>query len=261
MGDNWNQDRFYDIKQTSDNGFILAGFSNSYNFTQGGGVPYLVKVDSNGNKQWSKGLAAMKDNNGGDDISNIVINSNGGYTMSGLDNSWNISGADREFLLLKTDSMGRTVDSCFEVTMLDTCINLHFYEADISIDSIIVTDSIQEGIPDFVEFDFMILDSTVCPQPVGIIEKQNATTNDWVVKIYPNPFSQQTLIIINNSKYPVNSKLEMRVYNVLGREVFQNKLSSNEYTFERENLISGIYFYKIINQERQIVGTGKLIVE
>ena len=84
------------------------------------------------------------------------------------------------------------------------------------------------------------------------------------LKIYPNPFKESaTLEIKDSGKSSMN--LEMNIYDVFGRTVQENKISNLKSQIKRENLKSGIYFYKIISfgedGRRNVVSTGKLCIE
>ena len=78
------------------------------------------------------------------------------------------------------------------------------------------------------------------------------------VIIYPNPFSISATIVINDALL-INTT-ELRMYNVLGAEVMNTKLSKQATTLEMGNLPSGIYFYEISSKDK-IIQTGKLISE
>ncbi len=73
--------------------------------------------------------------------------------------------------------------------------------------------------------------------PAGFELKQN----------YPNPFNPSTSI---NFTLPSSGYAEMKVFDMLGREVstlFNGNIAEGTYTinFTAENLVSGIYFYRI----------------
>ncbi len=81
------------------------------------------------------------------------------------------------------------------------------------------------------------------------------TTND-AVTIYPNPFSTFTTILTNNTSL-INTT-ELKLYDVLGAEVMRKLIIEKTTTLETSNLSPGIYFYKIICNNK-IIQSGKLI--
>jgi len=88
------------------------------------------------------------------------------------------------------------------------------------------------------------------------ITPPDADTANKTVTIYPNPFRTSINIILNGSIQ--SSKVEMKIYNVLGVEVINTTLTKKMTTLGMESLPSGIYLYKvIINSE--IIQSGRLI--
>jgi hypothetical protein len=92
---------------------------------------------------------------------------------------------------------------------------------------------------------------------VGIQTIYAANTNE-AVTIYPNPFYKYTFIQINDASQINNA--ELRIYNILGSEVMSSSISKHLTTLNTSNLTSGIYFYKVIVNNK-IIQTGKLISE
>lgn len=77
------------------------------------------------------------------------------------------------------------------------------------------------------------------------------------VKVYPNPFNNQTTIEF--SKAMVNS--EIKIYNIFGQEVFMSsKINGNKLVIDRGNNPSGIYFVKVTSSKMESQ-TLKLIVK
>ena len=76
-----------------------------------------------------------------------------------------------------------------------------------------------------------------------------------LTSIFPNPFHSNAILRVD-SEY-LGSR--MTVYNVIGDKIGEYILDSSEYVIKRENLINGVYFYKIENSKNQSVA-GKFIV-
>lgn len=83
----------------------------------------------------------------------------------------------------------------------------------------------------------------------------NENTNEKI-SIYPNPFNTSITINIDNGSQIENCELTM--YNVLGVEVMNIKITKEVTIIETNNLASGIYIYKIVGNNKTIQ-TGKLI--
>ncbi len=82
--------------------------------------------------------------------------------------------------------------------------------------------------------------------------------NEQIVHIYPNPFNNVTTFVISgkNKKEQYNFIL----YDLIGKEVKEIKnISTNIFHLKRDNLTSGMYFYKLLNK-KEIIAVGKIIV-
>jgi PKD repeat protein len=88
--------------------------------------------------------------------------------------------------------------------------------------------------------------------PVGIDEY-----NSEQVSIYPNPVTDE--LVVRSSEF--GDKSEIRIYNVLGKSVYLQRLTSNvqRVTISIADLCSGIYFLKINSGNFTVV--RKLIVQ
>lgn len=96
----WNQtyDSWWDhassVVETSDGGYVIAGFAGSY---FGIGDFWLVKTDGNGNMEWDK----KHDQS----LNSLVETSDGGFALAGVTESFD-HGFHNDFWLVKTDSYG-----------------------------------------------------------------------------------------------------------------------------------------------------------
>jgi hypothetical protein len=93
-----NYDQAYSLVQTLDNGYALAGYTNSYG--AGGADFWLVKADLAGNHLWNRTYGAS-DN---DYAYSLVQTNDGGYALAGATYSYGLGSDD--FWLVKTDSSG-----------------------------------------------------------------------------------------------------------------------------------------------------------
>jgi PKD repeat protein len=82
--------------------------------------------------------------------------------------------------------------------------------------------------------------------------------NNPNVSIYPNPFSNAATIEMSFD--PTASTL--KIFDVYGKEVRNINLDpgTKALKLERENLLSGIYFYKI-ESPHEIIATGKIVIQ
>jgi hypothetical protein len=92
------------------------------------------------------------------------------------------------------------------------------------------------------------------PSNCGSVGIQSFNGVNEVVSIYPNPFT--TSITIKSISQVENA--ELKFYNVMGAEVMSTSIINQSITLETSTLPSGIYFYKIISNNKT-VQSGRLI--
>jgi len=93
-------ERVYAVKQTTDGGMIITGWTQSYGDPMGD--VYLLKTDKNGDKEWLKIIGGEKDDGGTD----IVRTMDGGYIIAGHTVSYGAGECD--VFMVKTDASGET---------------------------------------------------------------------------------------------------------------------------------------------------------
>ncbi len=98
-----DHDFAYSVQQTSDDGYIVAGYTRS--FGAGFDDIFLIKTDANGNVQWAKTYGGTND----DWASSVQQTSDDGYIVAGLTRSF--GAGDYDIFLIKTDASG-DIGSC-----------------------------------------------------------------------------------------------------------------------------------------------------
>ncbi len=93
-------DEAYSLVQTSDGGYALAGYTNSYG--AGGYDVWLIKTDSFGNIQWNTTYGGT----GNDYAYSLIITNDGGFAIAGGTNSFGAGNED--FFLVKTAGINPT---------------------------------------------------------------------------------------------------------------------------------------------------------
>ena len=93
-----NVDFPYSIQQTSDNGYIMAGYTES--FDEGDRDAWVLKLDTTGAITWQKTYGGVNE----DYVTFIQQTSDGGYVMAGLTQSF--GAGDSDAWALKLDTTG-----------------------------------------------------------------------------------------------------------------------------------------------------------
>jgi len=95
-----NYDCGYSVQQTSDGGYIIAGYTYSYG--TGDADVYLIKTDANGNRIWYNTFGRSY----WEEAYSVQQTSDGGYIIAGYTHSYGAGGGD--VYLIKTDASGHT---------------------------------------------------------------------------------------------------------------------------------------------------------
>ena len=92
-----------------------------------------------------------------------------------------------------------------------------------------------------------------CPTGINEIEKSHK------LQISPNPSNGSFTLSLSN----VNEKINIEIYNVLGEKVFAETLryAQGDNHINLSNQPSGVYFYRVLKESGELVGSGKFIIE
>ncbi len=91
------------------------------------------------------------------------------------------------------------------------------------------------------------------------VSTQNPVIQSARIEVYPNPFNNFTQIKMGDLHLE-NGNFEL--YDLSGRLVFQQQFSGNQFTFHRnENILSGNYFYKVMDDQKGMINNGQLSIQ
>lgn len=246
-----NVDQGNSILQTSDNGYLIAGWTMSFGI--GGSDVYLLKTDASGDTVWTKTYGGSSN----DYSHSITQTMDGGYVVTGWTNSFGAGSYD--VYLIKIDAAGDTVWTktyggpaedygIFVAPTMDSgCViagltssygagsyDIYLIKTDFSGDTIGFTYSYGAGSADV----YLIKTDT---NGNAVMEENNKRKQrmDVGLKAVPNPFTSFTLI-------PGYEKEDFILSDIVGRLVGKYKGARIG-----EKLPAGVYFIVLQNKNLQ----------
>jgi uncharacterized delta-60 repeat protein len=234
---------------TSDGGYIIAGFADSYDPVSNDDV-YLVKMTSSGDTVWTRRYGDTAHTEYG---LSIRQTSDGGYIVVG--SRWSLSTNESQVYHMKTNSSGDTLWTRTyggpkeqEGTSVRQTSDGGYIIAG-------YTSSFGGG-----NYD-MYLIKTRADGLVSVRDDRNVLPAAFaLLQNYPNPFNPSTTIRYG---LPHKSQVSLTVYNVLGQQVAtlvqgEQEVGYHEVRFEASGFSSGVYFYRL--QANDFASTGKLLL-
>jgi len=232
-------DYIYSVRHTSDNGFILAGATQSFGVQNSYYNLWVVKTDYSGDTLWTRTFGGE----GNETANSVVVTNDGDYVVAG----WSSSGT----WLIKLNPLGDTLWT----KSLGWGIAYHIEQTNDG--GYIVLDYDWDNL---TLADIWLVKLATDPNDVEPLEQGKIPDNYILKQNYPNPFNPLTTIDFG---IPESEFVTLAVYNLLGEpvEVLVNKyLTAGNYKvkWNAKEQISGVYFYQI--QAGNIVKTNKMIL-
>jgi len=236
-----------DVKQTNDNGFIIAGATRSFGHVNFYNDAWLIKVNSNGDTMWTKTFGSELH----DGFSSVQQTLDGGYISAGylgLDNF------NTDAWLIKTDSSG---DTLWTATYGGSN-----WDCGRSVEQTSDGGFIISGAYDATSTNSYDLYLIKLASDLNEIEHENLNyipESFSLKQNYPNPFNPSTKITY---QIPELSFVSIKVFDVLGNEMatlVSKELTTGEYEieFKSTGLTSGIYFYQL--KAGKFIQTKKMV--
>jgi hypothetical protein len=100
---------------------------------------------------------------------------------------------------------------------------------------------------------------TTCPYLCNITTGNHSPkSTPSQISLSPNPFTTTTTLTLQGTYHNAS----LFIYNLLGQELKSIPVGTNtQLTINREHLPAGMYFYKVIDENKEVIGIGKMIVE
>jgi hypothetical protein len=233
-----NPDYARTVQQTSDGGYMLAGYTQT--FGAGGADGYLLKTDSVGNLSWSKAYGGTTV-----EITYFGMQTNdGGYIAAGSTTSFGSGSAD--VYLIKTDASGNS--GCNEVNAGTV----------VSVPPCITGTATFTFLPGVTANSVTLSSGSggTMTIPCFATAINEMVTDESAIAIYPNPSAAD--FTIASADFIQSGEVE--IFTMQGKKIYGNKIiDAAEINVPVKNIIPGIYFLKLSNGEKTF--TQKIIIQ
>jgi len=231
-------DEGFSIIQANDGGYAITGFTNSYG--TGGGNVYVIRLDSMGNLKWTKVIGGSIVTNSG---YSIIQTKDMGYAIAG-DNA--PTGTNINVYFIKLDSLGNGCLTAITDSGRVTHVGTFSHGGNVTtIDSGRINSGGKVGSGGIY--------NAICT----VTAVDNIVPEENNLQVFPNPNNGIFSIQSGNG----NQKSEIGIYNILGEEIYTGKLNSDITQIDISGQPAGLYLYRVISEQGQLVSSGKVIVE
>ncbi|MFA7616312.1 MAG: T9SS type A sorting domain-containing protein [Weeksellaceae bacterium] len=237
------EDGAHSIRQTTDGGYIVAGYSwsNDGDVTnnQGNRDYWIVKLDSIGNIDWQKSLGGS----GNENAFSAQQTTDGGYIVAGISNSDDGDVSDNhglsDYWVVKLNNTGNIEWQ----KSLGGSGNDYAYSGQQTTDGGYILAGISNSNDGDVTgnhggYDYWVV--KLFPDYMGTYE-----LNENSFFIRPNPFSDLLNVKLNEGQIK-----ELMIYDLSGRLIMTQKANDQEqYQLNTQNLVTGLYILKVVTDK------------
>ena len=208
------------LKQTSDGGYILTGYTTSF----GGGLDdvYLIKTKANGDTLWTRAFGGINTDYG----LGVVEANDKGFVIVGYTKSFALN---NDVFLIKTDSLGNSTCNQFstatQVNAVPTIVGATSTgKIFITLNSSVLSPTFRGG---------GTITDVCSTNEIKLLEEQKS-----VMHIYPNPNNGFFTV-----HFPENISGKLVINSLLGETVYTSTLQNNS-IIDLSALPNGVYFLK-----------------
>ncbi|TKJ42214.1 hypothetical protein CEE37_00630 [candidate division LCP-89 bacterium B3_LCP] len=248
-----DEDTGRSVKQTSDGGYIITGWTDSFAIGISSDV-WLIKTDALGNQDWNQTFGG----NSTDEGRSVQQTTDGGYIVAGRSISFG-TGIEHDVYLIKTDDSG--VEQ-WSQTIGDFSYNEYGHCVQQTVDGgYIIAGEKWSYAGGSTSVYLVRLESEGTSVESSALERETPG-KFMLIGAHPNPFNPITTI---NFDLPVASLVKLDVFDINGRNVGAFRETPKRYTpgthqitFNGTGLPSGIYIYRLTAGD--FTGTGKMVL-
>ncbi|HPI54442.1 MAG TPA: T9SS type A sorting domain-containing protein, partial [Chitinophagaceae bacterium] len=228
-------DECYEVRQTTDGGYVLVGKSFSFS-TLGDYDVYVVKVNSSGVVQWSRAYGSSSNGTANEIGNSIRQTKDGGYIITG-ESMFSFGVGLKNMYLIKTDSLGKS--GCYEST--PATISSNYRPAVIAPPTLVSTGG-EMKMPLTLEGSGTT-QTNLC---LNVVSQTFHIENEVSLDLYPNPFERDVALFVNKDLLLKS----IQILDVSGRIIWVKQFSSQlkhstKIEISLSELKSGIYACRV----------------
>ncbi|MDD2889771.1 MAG: T9SS type A sorting domain-containing protein [bacterium] len=220
-----SHDNGYSVQQTQDEGFIIAGYTNS--FGAGKGDIYLVRINSSGNALWTKTFGGYENDWG----CSVQQTTDGGFIIAGYTESFGAGGGD--VYLIRTNSSGDTLWTKTFGGEYEDCA----YSVQQTFDGGFIIAGEKNNYVYLIRLG----------KETGVEEKSNIKNPSTTLRASQNPFSKSTIISYTVGEVSQPRYVSLKIYDITGscvKTLVNEQKPAGNYSINlnAKELKAGIYF-------------------